>query len=134
MNSSAGKYRDSLLIVDDDYATRLLIKVILRGTGITVIEAGTGAEAIELFRRHREEIFLVLLDIILPVYDGWTILEEFRKVCPQIPVVVISGILPMELRERWPEAGLPGFISKPFNVGEMKEIIGTYHNAGQNIQ
>lgn len=121
--------RDKLLIVDDDSATRLLIRVILRDSGITIIEACNGIEALELFRLHYAEIFLILLDIILPAYDGWTVLGEFRKIQPEIPVIAVSGTFTMELQEKSAQAGLTKYISKPFNINEMKEIICSYYNS-----
>jgi len=121
--------RDKLLIVDDDSPTRLLVRVILRDSGITTIEACNGIEALELIKRHYAEIFLILLDIILPACDGWTVLKECRKICPDIPVIAVSGTFTMELQEKSAQAGLTKYISKPFNINEMKEIICSYYKS-----
>ncbi len=118
--------RDKLLIIDDDNATRLLIKEILRDTKISIIETGCGSEAIDLFKQYSGEIFLIMLDIRLPVYDGWTLLQKFREADRLIPVIVVSAIPPRELALRCELEGVPVYLSKPFRVHEVSKIIKSY--------
>jgi CheY-like chemotaxis protein len=119
--------RDKLLVIDDDYATRLLIKEIVRDTKIIIIETGCGREAFDLFSNFSQEIFLVILDILLPVYNGWTLIQKFRQVDPGIPVIALSAISPQELAFKCELAGLSEYISKPFRIREIRQIINSYY-------
>lgn len=118
--------RDKLLIIDDDYSTRLLIKEIMKDTRAKIIETGCGREAQDLFNKFFREIFLVILDIRLPVYDGWTLLDEFKKTDPRVPVIIISAILPLELASRCESEGVLVYLSKPFCIHKFRQIINSY--------
>jgi CheY-like chemotaxis protein len=118
--------RDKLLVIDDDITTRLLIKEIMSDTEKTVIETGCGSEAIDLFNKYYAEIFIVILDILLPVHDGWTLLQKFRNIDPRVPIIVVSAILPRELAIKCEMEGVPVYLSKPFRVNELRKIIESY--------
>ncbi|HBH82404.1 MAG: hypothetical protein A2X05_15530 [Bacteroidetes bacterium GWE2_41_25] len=119
--------RDKLLIIDDDNNTRLLIKKIMSDTKITIIETGCGREAFDLFSNFSNEIFLVILDIRLPVYDGWTLIPKFRQVNPRVPVIALSAVSPQELALKCELAALSEYISKPFRIHELRQIINSYY-------
>jgi DNA-binding response OmpR family regulator len=120
--------RDKLLVIDDDYATRLLIKKILSDTKIIIIETGCGREAFDLFSNFSKEIFLVILDILLPFYDGLTLIQKFREVDPWVPVIALSAISPQELAIKCKLAGFSQYLSKPFRVRELRQIINSYYS------
>jgi DNA-binding response OmpR family regulator len=120
--------RDKLLVIDDDYATRLLIKNIVSDTKIIIIETGCGREAFDLFSNFSKEIFLVILDILLPFYDGLTLIQKFRQVDPWVPVIALSAISPQELAIKCKLAGLSQYLSKPFRVRELRQIINSYYS------
>ncbi|MGQ9619634.1 MAG: response regulator, partial [Bacteroidales bacterium] len=126
-NQNNDNFRNKLLIIDDDPETRLLIKIIMRDTRITVIEAVCGIEALDLFIKFSQTIFLVILDIRLPVCDGWTLICKFRKINPQVPVITVSAIFPQELALKSKLAGVEGYISKPFRLNELRQIIASYY-------
>lgn len=112
-----------LLIIDDDIATRILIKDILEDTGIPVLESGCGQQAFNLFMNYQKEIGLILLDIWLPDCEGWFLAGLIRQLNQQIPVIAVSAILPDELASRYRSAGCTGYISKPFDAVCLKEIV-----------
>ncbi|MFH0843315.1 MAG: response regulator [Bacteroidota bacterium] len=126
-------FRDKLLVIDDDKATRLLIKELMRDTGVTIIETGCGAEAIELFKKYCREIFLVILDIRLPVHDGWTLLKEFRQTDPYLPVLVVSAIMPYELAIKCEMEGVLLYMSKPFMIEKLIQMIRLYQDEWAGI-
>jgi DNA-binding response OmpR family regulator len=112
-----------LLIVDDDNATRLLIKNILREEEIKIIETGCGVEAFELFQNNSKEISLVILDIILPGFDGWILVKKFKELDPRVPVIAVSAIPPQELDLRCRKEGFKGYFSKPLHIKEFRQFI-----------
>ncbi len=115
--------RRILLIIDDDKITRMLIKDILEGSGIPILESGCGEKACELFKNNRKKIGLVLLDIRLPDCDGWDLIGTIRQIDPHVPVLAVSAILPSELAANYQLAGFTGYISKPFKTDELQEVI-----------
>ena len=127
-NNDENKVRSTarLFIVDDDLTTRILISDMLDVTGIGIIESDCGTEAFEIFKRRRHEIGLILLDIYLPGFDGWKLISLIRQIDTQIPVIAISAILPFELAERYRAAGFNNYMSKPFDMIRLKEIILSY--------
>lgn len=121
-----------LLVIDDDKHTRMLIRDVLDGTDIPVIESDCGKQALDLFKELREEIGLILLDIYLPDCDGWTLGGMIRQVSPQVPVIAISAIFPAELAAKYRTAGFTGYITKPFEMNRLKEIIVSYLHSPAN--
>jgi two-component system NtrC family response regulator len=81
----------------------------LDDTDIPVIESGCGKQ-----------------DIYLPGFDGWTLIGMIREVSPQVPVIAISAILPAELAAKYRTTGFTGYITKPFEMNRLKEIIVSY--------
>jgi PAS domain S-box-containing protein len=81
----------TILIAEDEEAVRNLAVRILESAGYDVIAAVDGAEAIELFHTHREEIGLALLDVIMPKKNGREVFEAIKAATPELPVVFCSG-------------------------------------------
>jgi two-component system, response regulator, stage 0 sporulation protein F len=119
-------FKSKLLLVDDDYATRLLIKLTLEGTNIDVIEATCSSEALDRFGKYASDFFLVVLDISLPGCDGCELLRQFRRERPYLPAISVSAITPAELAVKSKTAGFNRYITKPFNIEEVRRIITSY--------
>ncbi|GFO55696.1 hypothetical protein GMSM_27030 [Geomonas sp. Red276] len=82
---------ETILVAEDDPGVRTLLRSVLTGAGYRVFEAENGAEAVERFREHREEIDLLILDVVMPGKNGREALEEIRKVAPGTGALFISG-------------------------------------------
>jgi len=115
-----------ILLIDDDEATRILINEILNGSNIYVIEAGCGNEGFNLFKKHSEEIDLVLLDIKLPDCMGWELIRQFRTENQFIPIIALSAINKNELKEKAEVFGFSSYLSKPFDINELEQIVKFY--------
>lgn len=92
--------RYKILIVDDAYINRELLKEILRDD-YDVLEAENGKEALEVIEKEKGNINAVLLDLIMPVMDGFEVLEHMqsKKILDKIPVIVISGETSMQIEK-----------------------------------
>lgn len=92
--------RYKILIVDDAYINRELLKEILRDD-YDILEAENGKEALEIIEKEAENINAVLLDLIMPVMDGFEVLERMqsKKILDKIPVLVISGETRMQIKK-----------------------------------
>ncbi len=106
----------TVLVVDDDRMIRLLARDALEPEGYTVLEASGGAEAIDVFERHRPD--LVLLDITMPEIDGYSVCTEIRRRHPgdPTPIVMVTAKGDHESIDRAYEAGATDFVTKPVNA------------------
>jgi CheY-like chemotaxis protein len=83
----------ALLIADDSPAVRGFLRAALRPWGFTVLEAADGHEALDLYRRHRAAVRLVLLDVRMPGLDGPQTLAALRRLDPGVRCCFLSGVL-----------------------------------------
>jgi len=82
-----------VLLVEDDAICRMDFSRQLRSDGYEVLEAGDGAEAIELLEQHHNEIELVITDLALPKVNGFDVVTNVQRRWPKIPMIMISGYL-----------------------------------------
>ena len=78
-----------ILMVDDEERMRKLVKDFLTNKGFSVVEAGDGEEALEIFFAQKD-IALILLDVMMPKMDGWEVLKTIRKYS-KVPVIMLSA-------------------------------------------
>ncbi|MBF0518486.1 MAG: fused response regulator/phosphatase [Nitrospirae bacterium] len=117
-----------VLIADDDKSIRLLCKAYLEKDGNEVILAENGQEGLRLAREHKPD--LIILDIVMPVMDGYTALSELRKDVDtkEIPVIILTSVIDCEANEikKAHEFGADDFISKPFQPAELQARVKVY--------
>lgn len=103
-----------ILIADDEARMRKLVGDFLKKEGYSVIEAKDGQEALELFQRN-EDVDLVILDVMMPGYDGWTVCREIRK-SSQVPVIILTA-RGNESDELFGfDLGADEYVAKPFSL------------------
>lgn len=82
--------KKTILIVDDEARIRILLKDFLEREGFDVLESSDGRSALGLFEEMNEKISLMILDIMLPEIDGWTVCREVRKTS-NLPIIMLSA-------------------------------------------
>jgi diguanylate cyclase (GGDEF)-like protein len=104
------------MVVDDDFAARLQLRFTLENAGYSVIEAGSGAEALDLFTRQPPD--LLFLDVIMPGLDGFATCRQLRRIRggEHFPIVMVTGLEDAETITSAFDAGATDFISKPINM------------------
>ena len=104
-----------ILVVDDDAASRLLVRATLARIGLEIVEAGDGAHALECAGERLPD--LVLMDVSMPVMDGFSACLELRKLPggSRVPVVMMTGLDDVESIERAFEVGASDFLTKPIH-------------------
>jgi CheY-like chemotaxis protein len=112
--------RSRILAIDDDVALRELYVDVLELEGFEVITAANGAEGIQQLRLLPD---VILLDLTMPVMDGYRFLEELQKRedAKSIPVLVVSAAPPAA-----GIAGAQGVVTKPFDIDALSEMLRTY--------
>lgn len=115
-----------VLIVDDESRVRKLLKDFLAKEGFSTMEAGDGQEAIDVFNKNKEKIKLVLLDVMMPKLDGWTVLRHIRQES-KIPVIMLTARGEEQDELFGFELGVDEYISKPFSpkilIARVKAIL-----------
>lgn len=118
------KHHQSVLIVDDSEINRCILRDILCDK-FTVYEAQNGAEAMALVEQHQNDLSVVLLDILMPVMDGFEVLVAMNKLghIEHIPVIMISAESSDSYVEKAYELGATDFINKPFEPNIVRRRI-----------
>jgi len=104
--------KKSILVVEDEIRIRFLMRDYLSKEDYTVFEAENGALALEIFKK--EKIDLILLDIMMPIMDGLTVLEKLREVST-VPVILLTAKSQEEDKLQGYEYGADDYITKPFS-------------------
>lgn len=113
----------SVLVTDDDEDLRMLCRLHLERGGFRVIQAADGKQALETARTERPD--LILLDLMMPVMDGWECLAALKAdpSLQRIPVFIITGKNQREDQTRAFASGAEAFIPKPFQGSELVTVI-----------
>ena len=115
--------KPGVLVVDEDHLVRIMVQLSLERNGFDVWLARSGREAIDLYRRHKKEIAVVLLDVRMPGPDGLQTLEALRELNSEVQACFMSGDTgtyePKELLQR----GAAYVIAKPFLLDDLTNIL-----------
>lgn len=112
-----------LMVVDDDAGVRNMLDEWLRHQGFAVWLAATGEDAVDLYRRRREAIDLVLMDVRMPDLDGPQTLAELRAINPGLRCCFMSGGLGDHTRAELISGSETSFIRKPFQLDELVQAL-----------
>ena len=105
----------TILIVDDESRMRKLIKDFLRQKNYNIMEAADGEEALNIYNENRNKINLILLDVMMPKLDGWSVLRQIRQENKDVPIVMLTARAEEQDELFGFELGVDEYISKPFS-------------------
>ena len=116
----------TILLVEDDDDTRQIYSIMLRHSGYTVIEAATGAQAVDHAKAEPPD--LILMDVNLPLFDGW---EAARRIksdprTAAVPLIAFSALIDSIADLRRGTALFDGFIAKPMSPSELVRRVAAY--------
>ena len=108
--------KDITILVDDDESRiRKLIKDFLRQEDYFVIEAEDGEDALNVFEENKNKIDLIILDVMMPKFDGWSVLRKIRQDNNQIPIIMLTARAEEQDELFGFELGVDEYITKPFS-------------------
>jgi two-component system, cell cycle response regulator DivK len=114
--------RKTVLVVEDQKYNLLVLKKMLEQSGINVIPVENGMDAIKVCEQNKE-IDLVLMDIKMPVMDGYNAMKEIKKLVPEMKVIAETAYALSGDRSRILDAGFDGYLPKPITKESLDEII-----------
>lgn len=111
-----------ILVVDDEVRMRKLVKDFLVREGYTVLEAGDGLEALDIFYEEKD-IALLILDVMMPKLDGWQVCREIRE-NSKVPIIMLTARSEERDELQGFELGVDEYISKPFSPKILVARVG----------
>ena len=126
-----------ILIVDDEQRMRKLIKDFLVVKGYSILEAEDGEKALEIFEENKNKISLILLDVMMPKLDGWSVLRQIRQES-KVPIIMLTARGEEQDELFGFELGVDEYISKPFSpkilVARVEAILKRTNNDPKEIK
>jgi len=113
----------TVLVVDDEEAVREIAKKALERRGYKVLSAASGLDAIDVYRRHRGDLSMVLLYLSMPGMSGQEALPELHKIRAYVPIVVSSGYSEEEAMRLFRGQRVSGFLQKPYTATRLAELV-----------
>ena len=111
--------RELVMIVDDEEFVTMLAQRVLTDEGYRIVTARDGFQAIETYRKLKEQIALIILDFTMPIMDGADVFAELLLINPKVPVVLSSGFAEQERLRSMLARGLRGFMPKPYTQQKL---------------
>ena len=109
-----------VLVVDDDKGIREFVRTVLADEGYDVTEATDGQEALDRVAQRRPDV--ILLDMRMPVMDGWEFARTYReRPGPHAPIVIVTAAL--DVAKDAKEIGADGFLAKPFQLDDLLQLV-----------
>jgi DNA-binding response OmpR family regulator len=120
-----------VLVVDDDLLTQRVLQLYLHRAGYRMLGASDGKTAIKLARSESPQ--LIILDVIMPQIDGWTVLRRLRraKITQRIPVILLSGDADLMSREESLNCGADQLLVKPISPDQLLAVVRRFVRCGK---
>ena len=112
-----------ILIVDDEEANCLILEELISSWGGKTLLAKNGKEAVDLVNSINQTIDLILMDIRMPVMDGYAATMEIKQINPKIPIIAQTAYSSEEDRLKAEAAGCNGYITKPIETNVLSEVL-----------
>ena len=126
---------NKILVVDDEERMRKLVRDFLANKGYRVLEASNGEEALDIFL-HQKDIALILLDVMMPVMDGWEACKAIREYS-KVPIIMLTAKSEEKDELKGFELGVDEYITKPFSpkilVARVEAILRRYASSGDEV-
>lgn len=112
----------TILVADDDANIRELVCLFLRNNGFATVEAADGKEALNVYAATHVD--LVVLDIMMPIMDGWTLCKELRRSNPDLPLLMLTARGETWEKVKGFQLGADDYLTKPFDPLELTARVG----------
>lgn len=124
--------KQTILLVDDEEMITDAIGSLLEKVGYRVICVNGGREAVKVIEQSRDDIHLVILDMLMPDMDGQKTFHRIKNIQPQLPVLMASGYNPHDQLTDIMQHGCRGFIQKPYSIAQLHPTIQSILSEGMD--
>lgn len=114
----------TILVVDDDEYIRELFEEYLTEVGIDVIDAHDGNQTIEKLKTSKPD--MLILDLLMPNMDGYSLIETIRQSDKNVPLIVISGTTDSSAEDKAKNLGANQYLAKPVDANELIDAVQEY--------
>lgn len=114
---------ETILIIDDENSVRQAAEEIIKGIGYKVITASGGKEGLDVYKAKKDEIDVVMLDMVMPEMGGEKTFQALKQIDPEVKVLLASGYTAMDKAARILDQGVAGYIQKPFGVKALSKKL-----------
>jgi CheY-like chemotaxis protein len=115
--------KKTILWVDDEEIALEVWSQMLQKLGYSVLQARYGYEALEIFKKNKNKISLVILDMRMPGMNGCEVYDRLKKIQPQVKIILVSGYIEQYVLDEFSQRNFNGYIEKPFKLKELSEKI-----------
>jgi CheY-like chemotaxis protein len=115
--------KGTVLLVEDNTTNQIIARALLEEGGFSVLIAGNGSEGVESFRKNMDKIDLILMDLHMPVMNGYEAADRIREMSEDVPIVAMTADVILGVTEQCKEHGMENYISKPFDPEKFSETI-----------
>ena len=116
---------ETVLVVDDEASILIITNQTLEAFGYRVLTATDGAEAVAVYAQHKNEIDVVLTDMMMPIMDGAAVIRALRKINPSLKMIAASGFNANGGAAKVAESGVKHFLTKPYTAGTLLKTMRT---------
>ena len=124
---------NTILVVDDEQRMRTLIKDFLEQKGYRILQAKDGEEALEIFDIEKDSVSLIILDVMMPKLDGWSVLRQIRQTS-EIPIIMLTARGEEQDELFGFELGVDEYISKPFSPKILVARVEAILKRGKDLE
>ncbi len=112
-----------ILVIEDDADARMMLSLALKSSGYVVFGAENGKEGLQLFKEEKPD--LVILDVVMPLMDGWEVLRRIKAgfKSRRIPVIMVTGKSEDADKVKGYDSGADFYVTKPYDIQKLLPII-----------
>jgi CheY-like chemotaxis protein len=113
----------TILVVDDEDMIREMASDMLNLLGFKVHLASSGVEGLDKYKQFKDQIDVVLLDLLMPEMNGTVCFENLKEVNPEVKVIIATGIGEFEKKKELEEKGIKGYLGKPYRLENIAQTL-----------
>ncbi|MEA4873721.1 MAG: transporter substrate-binding domain-containing protein [Synergistaceae bacterium] len=115
--------KNTILLVEDNLVNQMIARSLLEEGGFSVLIAGNGSEGVDLFKENEDKIDLILMDLHMPVMNGYEAADQIRQISKDVPIVAMTADVILGVTQQCRAHGMEHYISKPFDPEKFSETI-----------
>ena len=118
-------HKNKILIVENDHTSYIYYREVISATGAIIFWAQDGKQGVEIFNSEKD-IDLVIMDIEMPVMNGYEASEAIKKTSPNTPIIILTAYAMRSVKEKAESLNCDSFLTKPIRANALLNIVLKY--------